>query len=120
MATMSPILILLTMNGNVCVKEVMSMYAATSFPENGSKKLSGLTHKQRGPPVEYLKFLVRRTSKNTDEVDLGRQCSRDIECQRQDRQTPELTYIMNGMIAMEIQPERVASGGLCPIATLGQ
>ena len=29
-------------------------------------------------------------------------------------------YIMNGMIAIEIHPERVASGALWPIAVVGQ
>ena len=82
------------------------------------------THNPRRPPVEHLKLLVRHTSHYSDQVDLGgedtarRRDARVSAC-RPSTDEARQTYIKNGMIAIETQPERVAMGGLSPIAMFG-
>ena len=65
--------------------------------------------------MKGLESLVRDPGEQTDEVDLGRESTVRSEMSGYARSKSHGTYIMNGMMAIEIQPERVASGGLWPI-----
>ena len=44
----------------------------------------------------------------------------NVSKELRERKWRRAAYIMNGMMAIDIHPVRVASGGLYPIAELGQ